>query len=135
MRLDQKFKKLLSEINENLYVFVTKTTTDIINESITQLKQEILKLKERVDILEANTVHNDLDICGLKINESVNKDIAQNKPQPTLNNEAPNSALRHVRNDLSIPIETRDINFVYSSKKINAKDQVNQILLRFHHQQ
>lgn len=131
LRIDQKFKDLSDEINESLKASITKITSEILKESLTPIKQEVLKLKERVEILEANAIQNDLYICGMKLNEPTNTDSTQIKSQVASDSEALISVLEHIRNNLQIPIDTRDINYVYPVKKKSSNDRTSQILVSF----
>lgn len=131
-RIDQKFNELVLDMEEKFKISVAKISEDIINESITPLKNELKLANERIEALEAQSAQNDLIIHGLKLsNPEKVEGTPSNRPQPDGSKFIMDLVIEHLKNDMRIPISTSDINYAYSMKRKKDEQASSSILVNF----
>lgn len=85
---------------------------------LTPLNQDVIKINERVEVLEQQAIQNDFMICGLKARVSENSSESEELHQQSSHNWVTmDLVLDHLKNVLEIQIEMKDINYAYRTKK------------------
>lgn len=125
-KMESKFKEFLSQLNVNLKTSITQVAADIIKDSISPCKNDILKLDERLNAIEARSVQNDIVISGLKDSEVENTDKSSAyQAKSTSNVKTLDLVIEHLRKDLDIQVEKQHINFAFRTRKANEKNPSN----------
>lgn len=132
VRIEAKFKELLSEINITIMSTVKEISMELIKDSLLLYKQEINQLNERLHILEQRSYQNDLYISGLKTKASeVMEDSSTNQNQSSWNKSLEDMVINHINQDLDIQIEKKDINYIFRPMKKNFNNATPPILISF----
>lgn len=131
-KLEVKFKELTLELNNNLKSSIIQLTTDIVTKQMEPINHDLVKLNERVENLEKQNLMNELIICGLKINTSKTPSDSETKePQQPTNNDICETVVSHIRDDLGLQLEGKDINFAYLINKNKVSSAPTSILVSF----
>lgn len=131
-KLEVKFKELTVELNDNLKSSIVQLSTDIVTKKLAPINQDLVKLSERVENLEKQNSMNELVICGLKTKTSMTTKEAEPKGlQLPTNNEIQEMIVNHIRDDLGLQFEDKDINFAYLMNKSKANSAPISILVNF----
>lgn len=117
-KFEAKLEDFLTSMQSNLKSVITQVATEIITEEISPCKNELIKLDKRMNSIEAKSLQNDMVITGLKLSEKEKLDQSNNKlPKSEGNLASFDLVLDHIKKDLEIDIEKKDINFVYRISK------------------
>lgn len=129
-KLESKFNELIEEMNEKLKISIEKIVEEKTKQSLIPIRNELSSVDERIDVLEANSIKNDLIIVGL-LRNSMDKENDGTKIQShqDMNKELFELVLDHLKNDLEMQISPSDINYVYKLNKNKKEDQTRSSIM------